>query len=192
MSWAEFLERLEAHGFTREIAGEDDFNAALGAIRKMQPPKPSEPSGNAHPFLCPRLPGLIVAGKYGVGKTCLVEAITQALSLPTTEVNLANPDDLEMLDSRWMVHCSRNLYERNVILDDLGAESAVSEYGVRKEPVADFIIRYHLIGRKRLFITTNLNTEEIDARYGGRLLSRLKDLCVPLRLSGNDKRQWKL
>ena len=43
---------------------------------------------------------------------------------------------------------------------------------------------------KGLIVTTNLTTAELDARYGGRVLSRLKDLCVPLRLNGCDKRKW--
>ena len=74
----------------------------------------------------------------------------------------------------------------------IGAERTVNEYGVRIEAAGDFIVNYHAYGAKRLFITTNLSAPEIDARYGGRVLSRLKDLCVPVRFTGKDKRTWTL
>lgn len=41
-----------------------------------------------------------------------------------------------------------------------------------------------------MFATTNLNAATTDSRYGGRTLSRLKDFCVALHLTGEDKRKW--
>ena len=75
---------------------------------------------------------------------------------------------------------------------DLGAENPVSDYGVRLERAGDFVVTWHELHRTgtRLVVTTNLTTSELDARYGGRVFSRLKDLCVPLRLNGGDKRTW--
>ena len=68
----------------------------------------------------------------------------------------------------------------------------MSDYGVRLERAGDFIVAWNELHRQgtRLIITTNLTTAELDGRYGGRVLSRLKDLCVPLRLNGGDKRRW--
>ena len=54
----------------------------------------------------------------------------------------------------------------------------------------EFIVRYHLRGEGRLFVTTNLAGEELEARYTMRVCSRLKDLMVPLHLKGADKRRW--
>ena len=174
MCWAEILEN---HGFMKSIAGEADFNAAVKACMIMAE--------------SPKL-GLIVSGKYGVGKTKLIKAISSVMACRPIFVNLGDPNDLEKLTDEWMDYYACNLYERNVILDDLGAEKPVNEFGVRSEIVADFIIRYHLYGKGRLIISTNLNTAGVDDRYGGRVLSRLKDKCVPLRLTGNDKRNWSL
>lgn len=42
-----------------------------------------------------------------------------------------------------------------------------------------------------VFVTTNLNVAQFDDRYNGRVSSRNKDMFVPLRLTGDDKRQWK-
>ena len=102
MSLAKIEQHLESHGWTRKVAGDADFDAALLAIEQMAA------TGK----------GLIVSG--------------------------------------------------------------------------DFIVTWHELHRTgtRLVVTTNLTTAELDARYGGRVLSRLKDLCVPLRLNGGDKRKW--
>ena len=78
----------------------------------------------------------------------------------------------------------------NVVLDDLGAEPPVCSYGVRRELAGEFITRYHMLGRGRLFITTNLDGDAMLNQYTMRITSRLKDLCVPLHLTGRDKRTW--
>ena len=80
--------------------------------------------------------------------------------------------------------------ERNVILDDLGAENIKNEYGVKRDIVGEFICRYHTKGKGRLFITTNLRGPELLDRYGGRVVDRLKQLCVPFHMKGKSKRQW--
>ena len=79
---------------------------------------------------------------------------------------------------------------QSVVLDDVGAESPISDFGIRRELVGEFITRYHLYGRGRLFISTNLSGEELEARYTMRVLSRIKDLTVFLNLRGGDKRTF--
>jgi len=88
------------------------------------------------------------------------------------------------------------LYQ-SVYIDDLGAEPQRNEYGVFVDVVGDFIAKWYEYltykpSPRRMFITTNLNAEEIDERYGGRVLSRLKDIVIPLKLKGKDKRKWDL
>jgi len=177
MSLVKIEQYLESCGWTRAIAGKDDFEAALLAIERM----------------CETGHGLIVSGEYGVGKSALADVVVKAFG-GAFAVRLALPDDLDRLDRSWQEYHAERPYARNVWLDDLGAESPVSDYGVRRDAAGDFIVRYHELHEDgtRLIVTTNLTTAEFDTRYGGRVLSRLKDLCVPLRLRGTDKRQWVL
>ena len=176
MSLANVERHLESNGWTRRIAGDADFDAALLAAMEM-----SE-TGK----------GLIVSGEYGVGKTALVNALSRGSCFGVFKVRLALSDDLQRLTRPWQDYFAENPYAQNVWLDDLGAEAPASDFGIRINRAGDFIVAYHELhgAGTRLFITTNLTTAEIDARYGGRVLSRLKDLCVPLRLRGSDKRQW--
>ena len=184
MCWAEALER---GGFRRDIAGDVDFDAAVKACElafsgAMTPSRPTENE--------PRKKGVIVSGEYGVGKSCLVRAIAAAFRFRPRIVDLADSREIGKLDEAWMDYNSENLYATNVVLDDLGAEKPQNDYGIRFERAGEFIANYHARGKGRLIISTNLTTAELDSRYGGRVLSRLKDLCVPLRLTGRDKRVW--
>jgi len=177
MSLIKIERYLETNGWKRKVAGDEDFNATLLAVEKMLA------TGR----------GIILSGEYGVGKSSLAAVIAKALG-GVFKVRMALPGDMERFDPKWQEFCLENPYRQNVYLDDLGAESPVSEYGVRRDPAGDFIVQYHELHAEgtRLVITTNLNTKEMDERYGGRVLSRLKDLCVPLRLNGRDKREWML
>ena len=169
---------LERNGWTRETAGAADFDAAVGAV-------------------CAAVSaglGIIASGPFGVGKTHLVRILAAGFGHHRL-IDLSEPSGTEMLTDRWQDLWGEDLNAENVVLDDLGAELPANEFGVRIERAADFLAARHRRFMSaetfpRLFVTTNLTSAELDARYGGRVLSRLKDLCVPLRLGGRDKREW--
>ena len=137
--------------------------------------------------------GLIVSGEYGCGKTSLVRALT--LSCIFRDMNVV--DDRERLDIHGgYASTFYDQFNENVVIDDLGAERRM-EYGEVKSEAMDFIMEWH--GRmsrrppelrRRLIITTNLRMKELGSVYGGRLVDRLKQIGVPLRLWGLSKRKW--
>ena len=180
MSFNEIALRIEANGFKREIAGENDFTAGVEAFKHMVDVAEAQTLG------------IIVGGEYGIGKTCYIKAVGQMLSNRPYYINLADADDVDKLTDRWMDFWCNNLYERNVILDDIGAEEHRNDYGSIIEPVTEFICNYHTRGTGRIFATTNLCSQELVERYGGRMFSRLKDLCIPVKFNGKDKRKWEI
>ena len=164
--------RLEKGGWRRDVAGADYDTAVRGLSKALS---------------TERL-GVIVSGEYGVGKTSMFSAIlTRA-----TKINCVLQESVQIYDREAYPDIVDLAMDGNVFIDDLGAENIVNVYGVRKDIVGDFICRFHLLGKGRLFVTTNLRGEEIMNRYGGRVFSRLKDLCVPIRFVGKDKRAWTL
>lgn len=190
---------LEANGWRREVAGDADFDAALKAIKLAD---------EEHK-------GLLISGVFGVGKTHLAEILARAFAefygFNYRKIELGNPQDVEKLDPDWGELWSEDLHAEVVLLDDIGAETATNDYGIITEPVAVFLTAQHnrLMrylsdgdltelgdGKRRpfpmVFATTNLNAAEFDARYSGRISSRNKDLFIPLRLNGKDKRKWKI
>ena len=173
---------LERRGWTKSVAGEDDFAAASLALARCA-------MGDTQPSTLNHQParlGIFAFGRYGCGKTALMRAI-KPLFRPVHFVPLNDPEIAALLDEpEWIADAMRC----NVILDDLGAESAVTDYGIKRELAAEFVVRYHREGGGRLFVTTNLTGEEIAERYTARLTSRIKELCIPLHLTGADKRKW--
>ena len=172
---ADDLMKIVTHnGFDMTTAG-DDFTPLCVAASK------------AFGITQPRRVGMIISGDYGCGKTFFVKC----LKLQATFVDLTLAETVEWLDQHKGYQSSLDeMCERNVILDDLGAENIKNEYGVKRDIVGEFICRYHTKGKGRLFITTNLRGPELLDRYGGRVVDRLKQLCVPFHMKGKSKRQW--
>ncbi|WP_298739169.1 hypothetical protein [uncultured Chitinophaga sp.] len=68
---------------------------------------------------------------------------------------------------------------RSVCFDDLGCESNIPNYGIPFNTLAEILsIRYELFVEDKMFthITTNLNADELEERYGARLRSRMSEM----------------
>ena len=116
---------------------------------------------------------LVIQGSIGTGKTLLARAI-----FPTYHLVHATA----LTDSA---------VQGNVIIDDLGTEASVSDFGVKREPFADWLLKWYAMppaDRGRFCITTNLTPEQIDVRYGDRVTSRMNAVSETLRLTGKDRR----
>lgn len=166
---------LTRKGWTEVEAGEDFFTCIKAFNRAMsfKPPQ--------------RKVGLIITGAYGCGKTMFVDS----LPLPMKKIDLTIPETVEWIDGQGGYASSiEEMCECNILLDDLGAENIKNEYGVKRDIAGEFICRYHTRGKGRLFITTNLTGEQLLDKYGGRVVDRLKQMCVPVRMTGNSKRKW--
>jgi len=168
---------LEEGGWTRKVAGEEDFTNAVNAVLTM--------------FEYPTM-GLLVSGEYGSGKTSFIKALVHRKQYKPDTIRLGLETNAESLEPEHLACDRPGWNEEWVFLDDLGAESTVNEYGIKREVVGEFITRWHTLVKPggRLFITTNLGLRELDERYGGRMTDRLKQLVVPVRLKGKSKREW--
>lgn len=188
---------LESHGWTREIHGDRDFDAALLAI------------GEA----VDQNLGLIVSGDPGTGKSTLVKTIAPAFG-HFRYIDCKDDKDVRKLTDDWQELWAENLQEEMIILDDVGAEKTVFIEFVEINLVERFLTQraelypggfycpksknyfdftpQTFLPAPRLWITTNFNSKQFDNHYDGRLYSRMKTLCVPLHLTGPDKRHWQI
>jgi len=164
---------LEKHGWTRAVAGNEDFDAAVKALCEAKN----------------RCLGLLICGEYGRGKTHLAEIVARSYNADF-KVYLGLHNAWKLLTPEWQCRGMESPYNRSVFIDDLGVESRVNNYGEKIEPAADFLCEWHTrhAPGTRLVITTNMKAAELDARYGGRVVSRLKELCEGLVLNGEDHR----
>lgn len=81
---------------------------------------------------------------------------------------------------------------RGLCIDDMGAEPEVTVHmGNRKQVIGDIVeLRYDKkITGVLLHLTSNLTGEEIAARYGPRVLSRLCEIVNFIELPGPDRRK---
>lgn len=181
---------LEHHGFCRAIAGDADFEKALNAITLARV------NGR----------GLLISGPNGVGKTRLMKAYWDTYHLRVVEHPAekrggyhypAQPTERYHVGSEW-IDCNEPdhlqwltqdyLLERSIFLDDYGAERML--YG-DVDAVGAFICRWHARHKDgtTFNMTTNLDSEQLNNRSGGRVLDRLCEDCVLVKLEGDSKRK---
>jgi DNA replication protein DnaC len=71
-----------------------------------------------------------------------------------------------------------------LILDDIGSEKT-TDWVI--ETLGLIINRYYEM-ENYIFITSNLNLEELQQRYGDRIASRIAEMCEIIKLEGEDRR----
>ena len=123
---------------------------------------------------------LLLTGGVGTGKTFFFQSLGKDLHI----ISLVGLSGWKLEDIETML---LNNQERDVVFDDMGAEPPMSDYGVKQEIVPLILEkRYYL--RRRTHFTTNLNAEQIQARYGVRVIDRIYGMTFPLTFTGESRR----
>ncbi len=138
---------------------------------------------------------LIITGKTGTGKSFLAQAIAKKVSenkniaLYITSVslneiaidNIGSYSSSTRIDDKILQTCDL------LVIDDLGSEKLLNKITVENLYT---LISARLINEKPFIITTNFDMEELLARYGDRLFSRLTGKnTVTIKLNGKDLRK---
>lgn len=136
---------------------------------------------------------LIFSGSVGVGKTYLVAATANELIKKGYKVMYISAIDLAQL---FLSYHMASVGEKEVIfaplkqsdmpiIDDLGVEPIYNSITI---PYLYQLLEFR--NMRHMIITTNLTLEDIEARYGERICSRIVDVdnSMLLRLSGDDLR----
>jgi DNA replication protein DnaC len=139
--------------------------------------------------------GLLLYGKVGTGKTFASACVANALidkgypCLMTSFARLRNTLQ-GMFDGRQQYIDGLNRFDL-IIIDDLGSEADTEFMGEVVQNIIDSRYRAGL----PLIVTTNLTGEQLkhptDIRKQ-RIYSRLLEMCIPLEVTGTDRRKKKL
>lgn len=127
--------------------------------------------------------GFLLCGGVGSGKTTALEAVQLLIGVHYW-IAYDYPYELRIVSAKRVVSDeAHRLYYGSLLdepllaIDDLGAEAAEKQsFGNVATPVIDLIeTRY----ARRLFtaFTTNLTPAEITARYGSRVIDRMREMC---------------
>lgn len=145
--------------------------------------------------------GLYLHGSFGSGKTFLLQALFNELSLErhVSTLIVYVPEMLRTLRDDWeMYETLMKKYQMVDLLlfDDIGAEK-VSEWG--RDEVLGAILQYRMNHQLPTFFTSNMTLEQLEqhlANINGvldtvkakRILERIKQLSVPMELVSENRR----
>lgn len=116
--------------------------------------------------------GLALIGSCGTGKTSFLYAIEEIMGGYLNGVSLIKSTDIPTLAKRddWIWFLKRKL----LLVDDVGNERNVKNYGEQLSPIKD-IIEYRYNADLPTIITSNYSIKTIGEMYGERVADRLKD-----------------
>jgi DNA replication protein DnaC len=139
--------------------------------------------------------GLVLWGPKGTGKTLL--AYLMVKELLAKGVGVYATTFAEMIDTfagGWRDKDERAWFNRRVrdasalFIDDLGRERNKGLGSVGENMLEE--VTRHRVGRsKPMFITTNPRPSEVEALYGGHVISLLHECSTTIEFTGND---WRL
>lgn len=135
--------------------------------------------------------GLLLLGPTGTGKTfyacCIANALIDAgySAFVTNFAQIAN--DLQGTFDKARIH-NRLLRADLLVLDDLAAERDTSFM----QEIVFQVVEERSTAQKPMIVTSNISTQEFMnpcdlARR--RVFSRLKEVCIPLAVTGSDRRE---
>jgi DNA replication protein DnaC len=139
--------------------------------------------------------GLWFAGDVGTGKTTLAMLVSRAAldagrsvaiySLPRLLAEIRATYDADS-EGSYVDFVDRLAAVDLLHVDDLGAER--SNEWVLEQLYAIVNARYE--DERSMVITTNLEHDDVEAQIGKRTVSRLKEMCDPVPLFGEDARAF--
>lgn len=145
--------------------------------------------------------GIMLTGKIGTGKSFIMRVLHYLNS------NVFRVNYYKFVTSRTIIrgyqmggydaiecYISSNGREfPTILIDDIGSGIEIVNYfGNQSNIIAEILLeRYEIFTRhgKLTHITTNLNADEIENRYGDRVRSRMREMFNVLELKGNDRRK---
>ena len=137
--------------------------------------------------------GLILFGPCGTGKTYAMRIFSGLFKVEIVSA-LELAQYFEIGGAALFFENTQNFNGKALVIDEIGGERDTTSYG-NKSPVIDFISKRedeYRLDRVLTFFTTNLkNREELAARYGDRITSRILGMCEPVMLKGRDWRHEK-
>lgn len=130
--------------------------------------------------------GILLSGPIGCGKTSLMNLIRYVaeqerkfILKPTREISFEFIKEGYEVIQRYSSGNKLQNGTKNYCFDDLGIENNLKYFGNECNVLGEILLsRYDLFINKKIIthITTNLSASEIEAAYGNRVRSRLRQM----------------
>lgn len=151
-------------------------------------------------------PGLLLCGLCGNGKTTLARAISLLIGfLSERELGYSNRKNMSLYTAKEICRlCAASekikedhkvyeglFTEPMLIIDDLGEEpKEVMVYGMIHTPLID-IISERYAAQRMTIITTNLEVDDLKAKYGERIIDRFREMLTSIVFENDSYRTSK-
>lgn len=127
--------------------------------------------------------GLLIAGDPGLGKSNIIKLLIPTLFHMKYDM-IIRPVEANQLKERWDTVSNAPV----VIVDEVGDERMdVEKYNIKYWAFED-VVRMCEAESKTLFVTTNLNKNQLTTRYNARITDRLDYLVTAFRIKGSSLR----
>lgn len=178
------LDKLKTLTGSEEMTKEFNtlFNYFTGGISGLDPNK-----------------GLMLIGNIGCGKTTLMKVFSDSINpfriVSCREVSEAWKRDGDI--SKYSSMIIGNSFTTSpfgkrdigICFDDLGIENKTKNYGDEINAMEEVLLNWYDKKRfSRIHITTNLNPDEIEQKYGKRVRSRMREMFNQVLIEGGDRR----
>lgn len=130
-------------------------------------------------YLSNKSHGMFLCGGVGIGKTFFFAT----LGIPILNLKYATHKTVDEIYTALELH-----QHRDILVDDIGDETKMSDYGVKKEILSD-ILDARCQTLNRTHFTSNISDAEIRARYGDRVWDRLAQLAKMYHLIDMESRR---
>ncbi|UPT69928.1 MAG: ATP-binding protein [Flavobacterium sp. JAD_PAG50586_2] len=141
--------------------------------------------------------GILMSGPVGCGKTSLMNLMKYLTPVeykfivkPCRDISFEFIKDGYEVIHRYSRGKLEQLDPKIYCFDDLGLENNLKYYGNECNVMAEILLsRYDLYISRRIqtHITTNLSASEIEAQYGNRVRSRMRELFNLIAYDNNTK-----
>ena len=146
--------------------------------------------------------GLLLTGPVGCGKTSLMKLLLHLAPHKTNYEIIPTRNMVFNFNTSGFKVLEKYNESKNYCFDDLGVEPTGCHYTKECNVLGEILLsRYDLFvqtslnfslsQRTKTHITTNLNAQELEKRYGNRVRSRLKSMfnLISFNKNSKDKRQ---
>lgn len=148
--------------------------------------------------------GVLLAGNFGVGKTWFMKLFSQNQRQCFIIRNAKMIADMFQSDGEESMNDFTNLHKNPIndagtffqpvsglCIDDLGTEDIKVHFGNKKNVIGDIIEKRYFNKHTGVLFhgTTNLTSGQLNEFYGGRVVSRMREIFNFIELRGNDRRK---
>lgn len=148
--------------------------------------------------------GILLAGNFGVGKTWLMKLFScnqrQVFHLSNAKdiANIFESDGQDAMDfyttkKKNAINDAQSFFQpfAGLCIDDMGTEDIKNHFGNKKNVIGDLIEQRYAKENCGIFLhaTTNLTADQMKEFYGGRVISRFRQIFNLIELTGEDKRK---